>query len=222
MPSFVERILDSETVQAALELTAAAWARLGSFANDTARSGPVLDVIGIALCTLIIAYLIYNRVKYRRFLLDERLVNPLRADFSAEVIARMIGQQTEKSFAALVRAIYDERERLQQWAEESLLPAGETLFVSRQSGDENLPLQAGSPAAASTENTGSEMARLAAAGMGAAEIAAVVKKSQAEVELYLSLDRRRVVNGDDVDRENIAPHGKNFRLISGRRVDSTV
>lgn len=221
MPSVVERILDSEAIQAFQDIIAAAWARLGSFANDTTRSGPILDVVAIALCAAIIAYLVYNRIKYRRFLLDERLVSPFRSDFSAEVITRMIGQQTEKSFAALVRAIYNERERLQQWAEESLLPAGETLFDSGHPESGNQPPPADSSSAAPAENARLEMTRLAAAGMGTAEIAAVVKKSQAEVELYLSLDRRRVVNGDEGGAENFTPQGKNFRLISGRRADST-
>jgi hypothetical protein len=56
--------------------------------------------------------------------------------------------------------------------------------------------------------------------MGVAEIAAVIKRPQAEVELYLSLERRKVANGDETGTENIAPQGKNFRLISGNRVDS--
>jgi hypothetical protein len=196
--------------------------QITTFANDMARSGPILDLAVVSLCGIIILYLVYNRIKYRQLLLDDRLITSYRSDFSAEVITRMIGQQTEKSFATLVRAIYNERDRLQNWAEQSLLPAGETLFVSESPtmNDSSEPTDF-----TCTESAGNrylEISKLASAGMGVGEIATVVKRPQAEIELYLSLERRKVANGDETGSENIAPRGKNFRLISGNRVDSRV
>jgi hypothetical protein len=132
----------------------------------------------------------------------------------------MIGQQTEKSFATLVRAIYNERERLQNWAEQSLLPAGETLFVSEGPGSQDLSEPTDFSCTESAEDRYSEISKLAVAGMGVGEIATIVKRPLAEIELYLSLERRKVANGDETGSEIIAPRGKNFRLISGNRLDS--
>jgi hypothetical protein len=221
MPTHLERFLDSELINTIQDFTGTAWMRITSLVNDLAPAGTILDLAGITLCGLIIVYLVFNRIKYRQLLLDERLVSNFRTDFSAEVITRMIGQQTEKSFATLVRAIYNERERMQNWAEKSLLPAGETLFVSEEPGSNHSQASNDLAGAESADNRYLEISKLAAAGMGASEIAAVVKRPQAEVDLCLSLERRRVVNGDESGAENIAPRGKNFRLIAGSRVDST-
>ena len=222
MPTHLDQFLDSELMNTIQDFTGAAWVRMTSLVSDLAPAGTLLDLAGISLCGLIIIYLLCNRIKYRQLLLDERLVSNFRTDFSAEVIARMIGQQTEKSFATLVRAIYNERERMQNWAEESLLAAGETLFVSEGLGSGVSMAPNDLAGAEPVENRALEISKLAAAGMGPTEIAAVVKRPLAEVDLCLSLERRRVVNGDETGTENIAPRGKNFRLISGSRLDSTV
>lgn len=222
MPSALQNILDSHLIISLQEAAGTVWSQLNSLINVLAASGPILDLAGVALCVVMVGYLIYNRVKYRQLLLDERLVSQFRSDFSAEVITRMIGQQTEKSFATLVRAIYNERERLQCWAEQSLLPAGETLFAS---GKHAKVVEADSNDTAgsqSTEDVYRQMSKLASSGKGSIEIAAVLKRPQAEVELCLSVERRRVVNGEDTGPENMSPRGKNFRLISGSRVDSRV
>ncbi len=220
MSALIQRFLDSELIHSIQKFTGVAWVHISSLANETAQSGPILDLAGITLCAMIIVYLVVNRIKYRQFLLDDRLVSNFRSDFSAEVITRMIGQQTENSFAAIVRAIYNERERLQNWAQESLLAAGETLFVSESPCSQEAPATNDLTDAESAAIRYQEIAKLAAAGMGVNEIASVVKRPQAEIDLCLSLERRRVVNGDDAPAENIASRGKNFRLISGNRVNS--
>lgn len=221
MPTYLQQFLDSKLINTLQEFAGGTWMRITSLVNDLAPAGSIIDLAALALCGLVIVYLVFNRIKYRQLLLDERLVSNFRTDFSAEVITRMIGQQTEKSFATLVRAIYNERERMQNWAEKSLLPAGETLFVSDAPGSDHSEAPNELACAESAENRTFEISKLAAAGMGASEIAAVVKRPQAEVDLCLSLERRRVVNGDESGAENIAPRGKNFRLITGSRVDST-
>ena len=220
MSPLIEQFFGAELIDSVQQYTDTAWMRITSIASDITQSGPLLDLAAAALCGLIICYLVYNRFKYRQLLLDERLATRFRSDFSAEVIPRMIGQQTAKSFDTLVRAIYNERDRLQNWAEESLLPAGETLFVSEGPGSEDGSTPTEYTCTESAEDRYLEISKLAAAGMGVAEIAAVIKRPQAEVELYLSLERRKVANGDETGTENIAPQGKNFRLISGNRVDS--
>lgn len=220
MSALIEQLLGAELANNFQTFAGTTWMQITSMANDIARSGPILDLAGVTLCGLVIVYLIYNRIKYRQLLLDERLITSIRSDFSAEVITRMIGQQTEKSFSTLVRAIYNERERLQSWAEQSLLPAGETLFVSEGPGSQDLSEPTDFSCTESAEDRYIEISKLAAAGMGVGEIATIVKRPLAEIELYLSLERRKVANGDESGSENIAPRGKNFRLISGNRLDS--
>ncbi len=220
MTAYLKSLSDSEIIHSIQQFAGTAWMQISSLANEMARSGPVLDLAGITLCGLIIVYLVVNRVKYRQYLLDERLVSNFRSDFSAEVITRMIGQQTENSFATIVRAIYNERERLQNWAQESLLPAGETLFVSESKYSAEASASNDLSDVESAANHYHEISKLAAAGMGVNEIASLVKRPQAEIELCLSLERRRVVNGDETGTENIASRGKNFRLISGNRANS--
>ena len=222
MSGLIENLLGAKLVQSIQNITGTAWTQITSIANDISRSGPILDLAGVTLCVIIIVYLVYNRIKYRQLLLDERLISSYQSDFSAEVITRMIGQQTEKSFATLVRAVYNERERLQNWAEKSLLPAGETLFVSEGPDSQESSEPTDFTCTESAGNRYLEISKFAAAGMGVGEIATIVKRPQAEIELYLSLERRKVANGDESGTENIAPQGKNFRLISGNRVDSRV
>ena len=222
MKALVEQFLGTELFNGLQMFAGSTWMQITTFANDIARSGPILDLAGITLCVIVIAYLVYNRIKYRQLLLDDRLITSNRTDFSAEVITRMIGQQTEKSFATLARAIYNERERLQNWAEKSLLPAGETLFVSEKPVSQDSLETTDFTCTESAESRYLEISKLAAAGMGIGEIATVVKRPQAEIELYLSLERRKVANGDESGTENIAPRGKNFRLISGNRLDAQV
>ena len=80
---------------------------------DSYREGAIL-----AACLLILLYLLYNRIRYRQYVLDKRLTARQGPGFSAQVTARLVGQQTERSLAAVVRTIVDERERLQQWVEQ--------------------------------------------------------------------------------------------------------
>ena len=222
MKALIEQFFGAELLNSIQQFAGSTWMQVTNFANDMARSGPILDLAGVTLCAVIIVYLVYNRIKYRQLLLDDRLITSYRSDFSAEVITRMIGQQTEKSFATLVRAIYTERDRLQSWAEQSLLPAGETLFVSEGPARNDSSEPTDFTCTESAQNRYLEISKLASAGMGVGEIAAVVKRPQAEIELYLSLERRKVANGDETGSENIASRGKNFRIISGNRVDSRV
>jgi len=185
---------------------------------DSYREGIILTA-----CLLILLYLLYNRIRFRQYVLDKRLTARQGPGFSAQVMARLVDQQTERSLAAVVRTIVDERERLQQWVEQSVL----------QSDGENLCEPAGCTAAqeASSEGDNWEAAReaspqnryagipqLAAAGKTAAEIAAAIERPLAEIELCLALARRRAARAVEEKPEKFAPPGKNFRLVPMRRV----
>ena len=180
------------------------------------------DVI-LTVCLLILLYLLYNRIRFRQYVLDKRLTARQGPGFSAQVMARLVDQQTERSLAAVVRTIVDERERLQQWVEKSVLqsddenhcePAGCTAAQEASSGGDNRE----AAREASTQNRYAGIPQLAAAGKSAAEIAAAIERPLAEIELCLALARRRAARAVEEKPEKFAPPGKNFRLVPMRRV----
>lgn len=174
----------------------------------------------VTACLLILVYLVYNRVRYRQYLFDQRLTARRGPGFSAQVMARLVGQQTERSLAAVVRTIVDERERLQQWVEQSMLPS-DTENPSEQTDRPEAPLNRGDREAAGgagAQNRYAQIPQLAATGKSAAEIAAAIDRPLAEIELSLTLARRRAARAADEKTEKLAPAGKNFRLVPMRRV----
>jgi hypothetical protein len=185
---------------------------------DSYREGVILTV-----CLLILLYLLYNRIRFRQYVLDKRLTARQGPGFSAQVMARLVGQQTERSLAAVVRTIVDERERLQQWVEKSVLqsddenhcePAGCTAALEASSGGGNRE----AACEASAQNRYAGIPQLAAAGKTAAEIAVAIERPLAEIELCLALARRRAARAVEEKPEKFAPPGKNFRLVPMRRV----
>jgi hypothetical protein len=138
-------------------------------------------------------------------------------------MARVVSQQTERSLAAVVRTIVDERERLQQWVEQSLLrsddeshcePADCLVEPEVPAGGDNREAARD----AFPQNRYAQISQLVAAGKTAAEISAAIKRPLAEIELCLALARRRAVREVEGKTEKFAPAGKNFRLVPMRRV----
>ncbi|MFZ0611437.1 MAG: hypothetical protein WAM73_04295 [Desulfobacterales bacterium] len=184
---------------------------------DSYREGII-----VAACLLMLVYLACNRIRYRQYVLDRRLAPAAGPGFSAQVMARMVGQQTEKSLAAVVRTIVDERERLQQWVEESVLRA-----EGQSAGEPAVgPAQPETPPADNREavrddcppNRYAEIPHLAESGRTPGEIAAAIDRPLAEVEFYLALARRRSARAVEEKPEKFAAPGKNFRLVPMRRV----
>jgi hypothetical protein len=185
---------------------------------DSYREGVILTV-----CLLILLYLLYNRIRHRQYVLDKRLTTRQGPGFSAQVMARLVGQQTERSLAAVVRTIVDERERLQQWVEQSVLqPDGENhCELADCAAEQNAPAGGDSQEAARDalpQNRYDRIPQLAAAGKTAAEIAVAIERPLAEIELCLALARRRAARAVEEKTEKFAPAGKNFRLVPMRRV----
>ena len=185
---------------------------------DSHREGAILTV-----CLLILLYLLYNRIRFRQYVLDKRLTARQGPGFSTQVMARLVDQQTERSLAAVVRTIVDERERLQQWVEQSVLqsdgevlcePAGCAAAQEASSGGDNRE----AAREASPQNRYAGIPQLAADGKTAAEIAAAIERPLAEIELCLSLARRRAARTVEEKPEIFAPPGKNFRLVPMRRI----
>lgn len=185
--------------------------------------GSYLEGVIVTACLLILLYLVYNRIRYRQYLFDKRLTARRGPGFSAQVMARLVGQQTERSLAAVVRTIVDERERLQQWVEQSVLqPHGENhCEPDVGAAAREAPVGDGNREAAreaAPKNRYAEIPQLAAAGKTTAEIAAAIERPLAEIELCLALARRRTARAVEGKTEKSAPTGKNFRLVPMRRV----
>jgi hypothetical protein len=185
---------------------------------DSYREGAILTA-----CLLILLYLLYNRIRYRQYVLDKRLDARQGPGFSAQVTARLVGQQTERSLAAVVRTIVDERERLQQWVEQNVLQTDDGNHCEPADGaaEREAPVGGDNREAARDafrQNRYAEIPQLAAAGKTAAEIAAVIERPLAEIEFCLALARRRDARAVEGKTEKFAPAGKNFRLVPMRRV----
>lgn len=188
-----------------------------TFFSDSWREGFVVTV-----CLLMLVYLAYNRIRYHQYVLDRRLTAQRGPGFSAQVMARMVGQQTERSLTTVVRAIVDERERLQQWVEESVLQA-EGQDPGEPADDRVAPE---TPPVVSLEavrdvcpsHRYAEVPQLAEDGKTPTEIAAAIGRPLAEVELCLAVARRRAARVTEEKTEKIAAAGKNFRLVPMRRV----
>lgn len=177
-----------------------------------------LDVVGIALCVLIILFLVYNRIKYRRLVPGAAQGRGAPTDFSAQVATRMLGQESERSLAAIVRTVCDERERLHRLlGQEGARPSATDEDLAVSAPDEPLPNRvnaADTAAKAGTAHRYDDVSRLAASGLNPADISAAINRPLAEVELCLAMDRLRVERAPADESENNAYQGKYFRLVS--------
>lgn len=81
-----------------------------------------LDWIAIGLCLMVIACLVYNRIR-RGTLIQCAGSQAISNGFRSEVLARMYQQQTLASLQAVADKIREEQERLLQWTES---PPGES------------------------------------------------------------------------------------------------
>ncbi len=184
---------------------------------DSYREGFV-----VAACLLMLVYLACNRIRYRQYVLDRRLAPEAGPGFSAQVMARMVGQQTEKSLAAVVRTIVDERERLQQWVEGSVVRAEDRSAGEPDAGRAQPEAPPADNHAAVRDacrpDRYARIPQLAEAGRTPREIAAAIDRPLAEVEFYLALARRRSARAAEEKPEKFAAPGKNFRLVPMRRV----
>ena len=74
----------------------------------------VLDGIQIFLCAIILLFLIHNRIKHKRLILDTSPTD-YAAEFSSEIRMQNLKQATENTFDTIVDAIQQERLVLQKY-----------------------------------------------------------------------------------------------------------
>jgi len=102
----------------------------------------LLDLIGIALCLPVIAYLVCNRIRYGRLTRSYR-PPAVPANFNTEVMARMFRQRALESLDAVAERIRAEQEHLQQWNANAMHRQPDETRVA----DDEKPAAAGKPAA---------------------------------------------------------------------------
>ena len=68
-----------------------------------------LDIIGIVLCCLIIAYLIYNKIKYRRLIIDARS-HRTEGGLNTKVLYHLMKQLGDQTFDAICDSVNQERQ----------------------------------------------------------------------------------------------------------------
>jgi hypothetical protein len=147
----------------------------------------VLDGIQIFLCAIILLFLIRNRIKYKRLILNTS-PNDYATPFSSEIRIQKLRQATEHTFDTIFEAIQQERLALRK-------------YYDPQNYSHELDTSAVAPpiginAAASTDDNRdleaadfSEILTLSKKGLSAREISQRVNMPRGEVELVLRLNK---------------------------------
>ena len=147
-----------------------------------------IDATQIGLCGLILLFLIRNRMKYKRLILNAP-ADETSQKFNTEFVVEAVRQQTELAFNHILETIDKERQTLQayfelretQIAPGLLKPAavGRIEPISNREASET----------AGADAIYSEIESLADQGLSPADIAEELNVPRAEVDLVLKLKR---------------------------------
>lgn len=147
-----------------------------------------LDATQIGLCGLILLFLIRNRVKFKRLILNKPAAEKSQ-NFNTEFVVEAVRQQTELAFNHILETIDKERQTLSAYFElrETQLAPG--LLKSASSGriEPISSSEASEPDAA--DAIYSEIESLADQGLNLADISEKLKVPRGEVDLVLKLKR---------------------------------
>jgi hypothetical protein len=160
--------------------------------GEALRWDVVCDAVQIALCSVILVFLIRNKLKTKRFLAQgggrDRTI-----PFTQEIRLQSIRQQAELALEAILKAVQAEQLRLQQafdGADTRLPGAGAAADVASA---EHLPFRLGQdiPSVSCPSGAGryEGVHRLAAEGLSAKQIAEQLRLPGGEVELAVKLQR---------------------------------
>jgi hypothetical protein len=155
----------------------------------------VLDGIQIFLCAIILLFLIRNRIKHKRLILNTS-PNEYTTEFSSEIRIQHLRQATEHTFDTIVDAIQQERLTLQKYYDPQKRNRDiETSAVTPPIGINSAPTTDEKRDVDAAEF--SEILHLSEKGLSTREISQRVNMPRGEVELVLRLnkeafkDRRR-------------------------------
>ena len=147
-----------------------------------------LDATQIGLCGLILLFLIRNRMKFKRLILNTPAAGKSQ-NFNTEFVVEAVRQQTELAFNHILETIDKEHQTLRAYFElrETQLAPG--LLKSASSGR----IEPISSSEASETNAAdviySEIESLADQGLSLADISEKLKVPRGEVDLVLKLKR---------------------------------
>ena len=154
-----------------------------------------LDVTGILLCSFIIIYLLYNKIKYRRLLIDARLTDR-ETDFTADYTHQIIKQQAEKILYLVSGPLANELMILKEMAAAEGIMPYQTLTQETRSWPEQgsfIPCDLQGQSTVGCEpDPYVEVTQLSRDGLSPQQIAEKVKLPQGEIELLLKLYRVRL------------------------------
>lgn len=147
-----------------------------------------LDATQIGLCGLILLFLIRNRIKFKRLILNAPAAEKSQ-NLNTEFVVEAVRQQTELAFNHILETIDKERQTLSAYFElrETQLAPG--LLKSASSGriEPISSSEASEPDAA--DAIYSEIESLADQGLSLADISEKLKVPRGEVDLVLKLKR---------------------------------
>jgi hypothetical protein len=154
-----------------------------------------LDIAGIFLCCLIIIYLLYNKIKYRRLLIDASLIEPGTV-FKADVTQQMVKQQAERILYLISGPLANELMVLKEMAPAgSIMSDGTRIRAPESWASQGSDTQSGlldPPPVGFEHDPYVEVTRLSQDGLNPHQIAEKVKLPLGEIELLLKLHESRL------------------------------
>ena len=157
--------------------------------------GILISITGTCLWGGTMLYLIIKKVKERKNNLKIYKIHNQR-NFDEEMFSQLVKQQSEKAFERISRTIKNERQLLAELIEKGQLKkVGNHLKSSSISNPKSKSLQAnrvkkpfpGNPA----RDSYAEVFRLSDQGMSAIKISEMVKIPKGEIEMLISLRKKR-------------------------------
>jgi hypothetical protein len=154
----------------------------------------ILDGVGIVLCCLIIVYLIYNKIKYRQLIIDDRLKSP-EGKFSTQVLCHLMKQLADQAFASISDSVDQQRQSFTQLIE------NQVMINSQYAGPKPayFPFQSrivdtypdSAPKIVSDREAYAQVLNLATVGLTIRQISEQLNIPPAEIELFLKLNAYR-------------------------------
>lgn len=148
----------------------------------------LLDLVGISLCLVIVAYLVYNKRKFNR-LIPHSGHQTESIDFHRTVLFEYVKQRTDSALNAITDQVEQEQRELQQWLSSA---TAENLEVKhappglKTDRTPNLwPSVADTQATTADRDRYSKIALLADSGMSVDQISEKSQLPVDEIDLYL-------------------------------------
>jgi hypothetical protein len=160
--------------------------------GEALRWDVVCNAVQIALCSVILVFLIRNKLKTKRLLAEGEGRNR-EIPFAHEIRLQSIRQQTELALEAILKAVQAEQIHLQLAFDGADTPRAGAGAAADAAGAEHLPFRLGEDIPPVSGGSGAGRYEgvhgLAAEGLSAKQITERLRLPSGEVELALKLQR---------------------------------